>query len=157
MIKVIFVFVVVGCISFSDACSCLRTTDEQQYCGSNFAGLIYVLNSGIVFGGKRTYNILVLGQIKGVQINPTKLITATNSAACGVSLTAGNVYFVTTGSSSPLSLNLCQRYQNWSSLTLVQVAQKLQAYQMIDCTTIPPIGTPIEKQIEIPIERAIVS
>ncbi|KAG4069539.1 hypothetical protein HA402_006905 [Bradysia odoriphaga] len=126
-------------------------SDDSKYCQSEFAGLIYVLNSGTVSGTQRTYNIQVISQIKGATINPTQLRTNSDyAAACGVLLTAGDVYFVATGSSSPLSLNSCQLYQNWSSLPLAQVAQQLQTYRKNRCYTvqpIEPIGLPVERPV----------
>lgn len=151
MIKLVSVIVIIACVSFSDACSCMPRTNQQKYCDSEFAGLIYVLDSGTVSGTggmQRTYNIWVISQIKGAAISPSQLITNTSSAACGVTLTAGKVYFVATSSSSPLSLYICQLYEDWSSVPLDQVAQQLQAYRRTRCFAVAdpiPIGQPIER------------
>lgn len=149
MIKLILVLIVTF-ISVSDACSCIQRTNQQKYCDSQFAGLIYVLDSGVVTpvvtGTLRMYGIIVIQQIRGTPIiNPTQLQTSLSTASCGATLIAGHIYFVA-GSSSPLSLNFCQLYEDVTFLTPCVIAQKLQGYQRTSCFT---IGIP-----ELPVEKA---
>lgn len=146
MIK-LFLVLIVTYISASDACSCIQRTNQQKYCDSQFAGLIYVFDSGVVTGTLRMYGISVIQQIRGTTIiNPTQLQTSFSSASCGATLTAGRIYFVA-GSSSPLSLNLCQLYEDVTLLTPDAVVQKLRGYQRTRCSAI--IGIP-----ELPVEKA---
>lgn len=121
MIKLIFIFVIC-CLSLSDACSCWLPEGWQSkaYCESEFSGTIKVLTTAFNCGQmQHCYVITVVSQFRGAAITPFILQTASQSAACGVTLTQGNTYFVATNSinANIIGLNLCQLYENWTGLS----------------------------------------
>lgn len=140
MIKLLLVFVT--CISLSGACSCLRIVKKDAWCNSAFAGTIKVLSTGSSCGSMNIcHKIAVVQQLRGTTISPTNLRTANNSAACGVALTQGNTYFVTTSpiNSNTLGLNLCQLTANWTGLSSIQRFDKIQEFRRIRCFEIDPV------------------
>lgn len=141
MIKLLLVFIVT-CISLSDACSCARIVKKDAWCISPFAGTIKVLSTGSSCGSMNIcYKIAVVQQLRGTTISPTNLRTANNSAACGVTLTQGNTYFVTTNpiNLNTLGLNLCQLTEDWTGLSSIQRFNKIQEYRRIRCFEIDPV------------------
>lgn len=144
MIKLFVVFIVT-CISLSDACSCIYSSNQKKFCDSQFAAVIYVTNSGSVSGPTRTYEINVFYQFKGTEIDPDQLKTSVSSASCGVTLTAGKKYIVATASNSPLQLSSCDLLEEVGSLTLDALFQKIQAYQRGRCYAVGIPQLPSEK------------
>lgn len=148
MIKLILVFII-ACISLSNACSCIPIVKNKAYCSSAFAGTIKVLNSGSSCGTlKRCYSITVVQQFRGAAITPTILETASQSAACGVTLVQGHTYFVATNpiNSSKLGLNLCQLKEDWTSLSICEFFLKTLDYIRISCASIG-VSTDIKAEL----------
>lgn len=146
MIKSILVLVLF-CITFSNACSCVPIVKGQAYCKSAFSGTIKVLNSGTNCGTmKRCYSITVVQQFRGTQITPTVLETNSQSAACGVTLAQGHTYFVATNpiNSNRLGLNLCQLREDWTGLSICERLLKTLEYWRISCVY---IGIPIKTEV----------
>lgn len=146
MMKLIVV-IIVTCISLSDACSCLPRTNKEKYCSSDFAGVIIVQTSALNCGSNICFGISVLDQVRGTAISPYLLLTATNSAACGVSLILGRKYFVGTSvvNSAVLGLYSCQLYEDWTGLSPSVVTQKTQDYRRTRCFS---VATPNELPIK---------
>lgn len=139
MIKLILVFII-SCVSLSDACSCMPVVIKDSYCNSKFVGTIKVLNSGSKCeltdeSTQICYKIAVVKQFRGDVIKPNILQTANNSAACGVTLKRGHVYFVATNpiESNTLTLNLCQLKEDWTGFSAVQLRTGTQNYYEIRC------------------------
>lgn len=138
MLKFYLVFIICS-ISLSEGCKCARPEgwEQKAYCTSKFAGIIKVLSNVNNCGTKHCYSINVVNKLHGPSISPNVLTTASDSAACGVSLTKGHTYFVVTASPNTdlltISLNSCQLYRDWTELTPSELKQKIQKYQQIPC------------------------
>lgn len=139
MYKLILVFVLY-CINLSDACSCIQIVKKDAYCNSGFSGLIKVTNSGTNCGTmKICYSIVLVHQFRGNPITPAVLETNNQSAACGVNLTQGHTYFVSTNaiSSNKIGLNLCQFKEDWTGLSACEFLLKTLEYIRISCLATP--------------------
>lgn len=147
MLKLLFVLIVVPCISLSDACDCMPVVKKDAYCKSKYVGSIKVLNSGSSCdSAKICHSIGVVQRFRGAAITPTALLTADNSAACGVNLIKGHTYFVATNpiDSDTLGLNSCQLLEDWTGFTLFQLLMKKREYRGIECSEMDDIDHPIE-------------
>lgn len=124
MIKLILVLVICY-ISLLNACTCVFRPEgwkKDAYCEAQFAGIIHVTST---FSNCQTshhcYGIVVIEQLRGPSITPTPTIlqTASESAACGVTLTPGHTYFVATNPIDPIRIGLsfCQFYEDWTLLS----------------------------------------
>lgn len=135
MIKLFFVLII-SSFNLSDACDCAPPNRKEAYCKSNFVGTIRILKQARACGERDIcYYIIVTDQLRGTPITPTTLRTSSDSAACGVTLTQGNTYFVITNpiDLKTIRLNSCQISENWTGLTRSEVKNKKQEYQKFRC------------------------
>lgn len=143
MIKLLLILIVSG-ITFSEACSCIQRTKQQQYCDSQFAGIIDVLTDGSDCQYKTCYGISVVQQIRGTATSYPFLIlqTGTSSASCGVSLVSGHTYFMAGSVIDDfiLGLYICQLYEDWTGLSKSDIDTKINKYKSINCG----VDTPVE-------------
>ena len=90
-------FALLPLITYTHACSCASGTDEAKLCDykPQFVGVVQFLDDGVISEDSitKTVQIKVLKLWKGPE-SVTKIITASQSAACGIWLQAGQKQLV---------------------------------------------------------------
>ncbi|CAJ0600281.1 unnamed protein product [Cylicocyclus nassatus] len=139
------------CIATSEACSCLPYPSLQDYiCSSDFVSRVKVIskkdpNNGYSNGYQDiTYtvkHVKVYKKPPSVKELPNQILTASNSAACGIELTIGEEYLLggSVDEQGKLRSYLCGIFQKWSSVSKDD-RKTLRRYQCSSPTTVPSYG-----------------
>ncbi|KAJ3643252.1 hypothetical protein Zmor_025976 [Zophobas morio] len=121
-VLVLTLAVTLACLQYSEACSCMGSHPQAQYCKSDFVILARVKRAKD-FNSTRVYKVRVrkaykLSEKASVALKSGRLLTATDEAMCGVNLAVGKLYAIS-GSVNSLKahINLCGMAIQWKDLT----------------------------------------
>jgi hypothetical protein len=122
------VLALVVLIAACDACSCIRTSLQNQFYSPGYTRVVRAVVKAEqrsscppgTFGCNVIYTIQIRESFKGC-LRPTylKVSTADNSAACGVNLMVGTEYLLYLTSDRVPKINLCQGIGRYSDVTAV--------------------------------------
>ncbi|XP_053386949.1 metalloproteinase inhibitor 2-like [Mercenaria mercenaria] len=108
--------VLAGVISSVTACSCIPQSEKDLFCKADFAIAFKAKDNGRVDCDTRVYQVELLRMYRTVpfkNLDTDKIYTANDSAACGVTFTAGEFYVIsgyyneTAGQPTRMQAHLC--------------------------------------------------
>lgn len=125
------------CVTISNACKCVGRTNDQKFCDSQFAGVIKITSAAKPCGPSTMsicYGISIKQQIRGASSSAIKLqVPSDVSAACGLSLTVGEKYFITGAvvNANRIGSNSCEIHDELTSRD--EMDEAIRYYQSLKC------------------------
>jgi len=120
----ILLIAIVYYLDSTDACSCLRREPEAHYCHSEFVAVLKIGTSHEESEFQFYYDFTVEQVLRSTEkgkksLTTNRILTASNSALCGVSLQEGKQYVIVgyTDTEGNARIGLCNYYGLWSDVT----------------------------------------
>ncbi|EPB66400.1 tissue inhibitor of metalloproteinase [Ancylostoma ceylanicum] len=134
-----FLILLAGCVAVSLGCSCLPFgTPKEAFCSSDFVSHVKVISKkdpntspgGIQDVTYTVEHLCVYRKPSKIKTLSSKIVTASNSAACGVWLEIGEQYLIggSVDEKGVLHSYLCGTNQNWNDVSAKDKAA-LKTYQ----------------------------
>ncbi|KAL6728562.1 hypothetical protein Aduo_010325 [Ancylostoma duodenale] len=134
-----FLILFAACVAVSMGCSCLPFgTPKEAFCSSDFVSHVKVISKkdpntspgGIQDVTYTVQHICVYRKPSKIKELSSKIVTASNSAACGVNLEIGTEYLIggSVDEKNVLQIYLCGITENWNDVSAKDKAA-LKTYQ----------------------------